>query len=286
MDQPGYYHATLKAGAHSFRLVYTKSVLKWVNGLSLFAEGPQLRQHALHALGSERAPRQTTPILVNAEDQPVLQRAFFYHGEQKKTHCVLVGLPSKINYAVDLKTGALLSAWDGDFVDVTQMWHERGEPQTAQPLGNVLELSASPAFARLPNRTAAWPDSVSFDDPYLQTQGYSLDTTGAPVFHYQLGDASVDDHFYPGPGVRSLVREVSCTFGGVGAEPVYCLLGEGERVEALPDGSYGIDGKRYYLSVDTKEAAVRKRNDQGREQLLATLTPQGGKVALQYTIIW
>ncbi len=286
MDQPGYYHATLKAGAHPFRLVYTKSVLKWVNGLSLVAEGPQLRQQALQAQGSSSPAQQTTPILVDAEEQPVLQRGFFYHEDQKKTHCVLVGLPTKMNYAVDLRTGTLLSAWDGDFVDVTQMWHERGEPQTAQPRGNVLELSAKPAFARLSDRTAVWPDSVSFDDPYLQTQGYTLDATGAPVFHYQLGDASVDEHFYPGSGERSLVREVSCTFGDAGAGPVYCLLGEGKRVEVLPDGSYGIDDKRYYLSVDTKNAAVRKRSDQGKEQLLATLTPQVGKATLQYTIVW
>ena len=286
MDQPGYYHATLEAGAHPFRLVYTKSVLKWVNGLSLIAEGPHLRQQALHAHGSGPSAQQITPILVSTNEQPVLQRGFFYHGDQKKTHCVLVGLPTKMNYAVDLRTGTLLSAWDGDFVDVTQMWHERGEPQTAQPRGNVLELSAKPAFARLSDRTAAWPDSVSFDDPYLQTQGYTLDTTGAPVFHYQLGDASVDEYFHPGTGGRSLVREISCTFGDTGAGPVYCLLGEGERVEALPDGSYGIDGQRYYLSVDTNDAAVRTRRNQGREQLLATLTPQGGKAALQYTIVW
>ena len=286
MDQPGYYHATLEAGAHPFRLVYTKSVLKWVNGLSLFAEGPHLRQQALHAQGSSRPAQQITPILVSAEEQPVLQRGFFYHGDQKKTHCVLVGLPTKMNYAVDLRTGALLSAWNGDFVDVTQMWHERGEPQTAQPRGNVLELSDKPAFARLSDRTAVWPDSVSFDDPYLQTQGYTLDTAGAPVFHYQLGDVSVDEHFYPGSGGRSLVREVSCTFGDTGAGPVYCLLGEGERVEALPDGSYGMDGKRYYLSVNTQNAAVRTRSDQGKEQLLATLTPQGGKASLKYTIVW
>ena len=286
MDQPGYYHATLEAGAHPFRLVYTKSVLKWVNGLSLFAEGPHLRQQALHAQGTSRLAQQITPILVSAEEQPVLQRGFFYHGDQKKTHCVLVGLPTKMNYAVDLRTGALLSAWNGDFVDVTQMWHERGEPQTAQPRGNVLELSAKPAFARLSDRTAVWPDSVSFDDPYLQTQGYTLDTTGAPVFHYQLGEASVDEYFHPGTGGRSLVREISCTFGDAGAGPVYCLLGEGERVEALPDGSYGMDGQRYYLSVNTQNAAVRTRRDQGKEQLLATLTPQGGKASLQYTIVW
>lgn len=286
MDQPGYYQATLKAGEHPFRLVYTKSVLKWVNGLSLYAEGPQLRQQPLHAHGSERRSEQPTPILVRSEDQAVLQRAFFYHGDQKKTHCVLVGLPDKINYAVDLKDGALLSAWGGAFIDVTQMWHERGEPQTAQPLGNPLELSAKPDFAVLTNRSAAWPDSVSFDNPYLKTQGYTLDSAGTPVFHYQLGDASVDDHIRSGPGVRSLVRRVSCTFENADADPVYCLMGEGERVETLPDGSYGIDGKRYYLSVDTQGASVQKRSDQGKEQLLATLTPEAGKSALQYTIIW
>ncbi len=286
MDQPGYYRAILKEGEHPFRLVYTKSVLKWVNGLSLYAEGPQLRRQPLHAQGPKPNAVQPNPILVRTDGQPTLQRAFFYHGDQKKTHCVLVGLPNEINYAVDIKNGTFLSAWGGEFVDVTQMWHERGEPQTAQPMGNPLELSARPSFARLANRSADWPDSVSFDNPHLQTQGYTLDSTGAPVFHYQLGDASVDDHFYSGSGERSLVREVNCTFDDAGADPVYCLLGEGERVEALPDGSYGIDDKRYYLSVDTKDATVRKRSNQGREQLLATLTPQGGKAALQYTIVW
>ena len=285
-DQPGYYRATLEAGEHPFRLVYTKSVLKWVNGLSLYAEGPQIRQQALQAQGSPTPTPQPTPILVTVADQPVLQRAFFYYNEQKKTHCVLVGLPDAINYAVDMKNGTLLSAWGGDFVDVTQMWHERGEPQTAQPLGNTLELSDKPSFARLANRTATWPDSVSFDDPYLRTTGYTLDTTGAPIFHYQLGDATVYDHFSSGSGVRSLIREVNCTFEDANADPVYCLLGEGQRVEVLPDGSYGIDEKRYFLSVNTNNATVRKRSDQGKEQLLTTLTPRGGKAALQYTITW
>ena len=286
MDQPAYYRASLEAGAHPFRLVYTKSVLKWVNGLSLYAEGPQIRRQPLHARSSEYHPAQPPPMLAQAEDQPILQRAFFYYQEEKKTHCVLVGLPSRLNYVVDLKGGTLLSAWSGDFIDVTQMWHERGEPQTAQPLGNPLELSSKPSFAVLSNATSPWPDSVSFDDPYLQSRGYTLDSAGAPVFHYQLGTTTVDDSFYPGPGARALVREVRGTFGDADANPVYCLLGEGERVEALPDGSYGIDGKRYYVSVDSGDASLRTRRSGGTEQLLAILTPEAGKSALQYTIIW
>ena len=286
MDQPGFYRATLEAGKHPFRLVYTKSILKWVNGLELYGEGPQIRRQPLHAHRSEKQSEPPAPILVHAEDEPNLQRGFFYHGDQKKTHCVLVGLPTHLNYAVDIKNGTLLSAWGGDFADVTQMWYERGEPQTAQPLGNALELSAKPSFALLANRSTAWPDSVSFDNPYLQTRGYTLDSTGTPTFHYQLGNAQVNDYFYPGPGVRSLVRTVSCTFEDTNANPVYCLLGEGDRVEVLPDGSYGIDGKRYYLTVDTGQAAVRQRKAQGKEQLLATLSPTTGKSTLQYTIIW
>ncbi len=286
MDTPGYHHATLEAGEHPFRLVYTKSVLKWVNGLSLYAEGPQVRRQSLHARDSEYNPEPPTPLLVRSTGQTLVQRGFFYHGDQKKTHCVLVGLPNEINYAVDIKSGALISAWGGDFIDVTQMWHERGEPQTAQPLGNALELSARPAFAILSNQSAAWPDSVSFDDPYLQTQGYMLDTAGSPVFQYQLGGTQVSDRVGPGAEARSLVRKVSCSFANAGADPVYCLLGEGEQVEVLPDGSYGIDGKRYYLTVNSAGAAVRKRTDRGKEQLVAALTPQGGTATLAYTIIW
>ena len=287
LDQVGRYQTSLTAGRHPFRLVYTKYELKWVYGLSLYCEGPQVRRHALHAPGSVPQAEQPEPIPIQVGNEPIVQRTFLYHQDEKKTHCATVGLPVGINYAIDIKGAALLATWGGDFIDVADMWHERGEPQTAQPLGSALEFSDKPSLARLGSRSDPWPDSVSFEQPHLQTKGYSIDGQGTPVFHYQLGTALINDHFYGGNAERKLVRDINCTFTDTSGDPVYCLLAEGDQIEELPDGSYGIDGKRYYLTIDQMgNNRLQQRTERGKEQLLATLTPEAGKASLQYAITW
>ena len=289
MEEPGHYQTSLKAGTYPFRLVYTKYTLKWVYGLSLTCEGTQVRQQALHAPSSVLEMERPAPIVVQPDDHPMIQRAFMYHRGEKKTHCVAVGLPTGMNYAINLQNAALLSAWGGGFVDVTDMWYQRGEPQTAAPLGNPLELSDKPAFAQLSSRSTPWPDSVAFDQPYLQAKGYSLNPQGDPVFHYQLDATRIDDFLHPASGSteRELVRDVQCTFSDTGGPAVYCLLAEGETIEELPDGSYAVDGKRYYLTVDKAEKRrIYQRTSQGKEQLLAAMVPEKGKAAFQYGIIW
>ena len=287
MDKAGRYRATLKTGKHSFRLVYTKYTLKWVNGLALYCEGPQVKRQALHAPGSIPTRDEPEPIIVAVADRPVLQRAFLYHHGIKKTHATTVGLPTSINYAVDVQNASLLSAWGGGFIDATDMWYRRGEPQTAQPLGSALELSAKPTFARLSSASAAWPDSVSFDSPYLQTKGYSLNAQGLPIFHYQIDQVLIDDYLHDGDAERELTRKIDVTFSNTSGDPVYCLLAEGDLIEHLPDGSYGVDGKKYYLTVDhVGNNHLQQRSDNGKEQLVAAMIPEQGKASLQYSIIW
>ena len=287
MKTAGRYQTTLEAGKYPLRLVYTKYVLPWVNGLALYCEGPQIKQHALHAPGSVSTPKEPEPIVVTVAKRPVLQRGFMHHRGTKRTHTTAVGLPANLNFAVDIQNASLILAWGGEFVDVTNMWHNRGGEQTAQPLGSALELSAKPTFARLSGASGAWPDSVSFDEPYLQTKGYSLDTLGMPVFHYQLDGTLIDDYLREGNGERGLTREILCTYTDTSEDPVYCLLAEGERIEHLPDGSYGVDDKEYYLIVDDSEVVhLRQRSNNGKEQLLAAMVPHQGKASLQYTIVW
>ena len=287
LDQVGRYQTSLTPGAYPFRLVYTKYKMNWVKGLSLYYEGPHLQRQALQASGSIPHYEQPEPIIVQVDDQPIVQRAFMYHRGEKKTHCATVGLPAGMNYAVDIKDAALLSAWGGDFIDVTDMWHERGEPQTAHALGATLEFPDKPTFARLPDRSAPWPDSVAFDQPYLQTKGYSLNEQGMPIFHYQIGPALIDDYLHRGDSERKLVRDIDCTFSDTSGDPVYCLLAEGDRIEQLPDGSYGVDGKQYYLTVEQiGKSRLQKRADRGKEQLVAAIVPEGGKASLQYALIW
>ena len=287
MDQAGHYQASLKAGSHPFRLVYTKYTRKWVNGLALYCEGPQVRRQALHAPGSVPQPKQPEPMIVQVDGQPAIQRAFMYHQGEKKTHCTTVGLPTGVNYAVDIKNASLLSAWGGGFIDVTDMWHKRGEPQTAQPLGSALELPDKPSFARLDSRSAPWPDSVSFDNPYLQTKGYSINGQGIPMFYYQLGQTRIDDYLHSGNAERQLVREITYTFSDTSGDPIYCLLAEGDLIEQLPDGSYGVDEKKYYLTVEQADNnRLQQRTSNGKEQLLAAIVPKQGKASLQYSIVW
>ncbi len=287
MDKAGRYRTTLTAGKHSFRLVYTKYTLKWVNGLALYCEGPQVKRQALHASRSVPTPDEPEPIIMAVADRPVLQRGFMYHKGTKKTHTTAIGLPTEINYAVDVKNASLLSAWGGGFVDVTNMWHGRGNEQTAQPLGSALELSAKPTFARLPSVSAAWPDSVSFNTPYLQTKGYSFSPQGIPVFHYQIDQCLIDDYLRTGDAERALTREIDITFSDTSGDLVYCLLAEGDLIEQLPDGSYGVDGKKYYLTVDQSgNNHLQQRSDNGKEQLVAAMVPNQGKASLQYSIIW
>lgn len=287
MDTPGRYQATLEAGKHSFRLVYTKYTLKWVHGLALYCEGPQVKRQPLHAPGSVPTSKDPEPIVVTVANRPVLQRGFMVHQGTKKTHTTAVGLPVGVSYAVDIKNASLLSAWGGEFIDVTNMWYNRGHEQTAQPLGSALEMSAKPTFARLPGTSVAWPDSVSFDKPYLQTKGYSFNAQGVPIFHYQLDGTRIDDYLHAGNAERGLTREITCTYTDASEDPVYCLLAEGDRIEHLPDGSYGVDGKKYYLIVgNSEDIGLQQRSDNGQEQLLAAMVPSQGKASLQYTIVW
>ncbi len=282
----GRYRTTLQAGTYPLRLVHTKYELKWVRGISLHVEGPQIRRQPLYAESSMRPSEATSPMVIKVDSTPVVQRAFLVHQEDKKTHAAFVGLPDGMNYTVNLQNGSLLSAWKGAFIDASDMWHERGEPQTARPLASPLELSGRPAFAMLSNEDAPWPESVGFEDKGWQAKGYSLNEAGAPVFRYQVGGATIEDHLRGGEAERALIRSIRYQYPVGANRSAYCLLAEGTQIEQLPDGSYGVDGKRYYLTVQTQDAQVLQRTIGGKAQLLAKLSSGQQDALLRYNIVW
>lgn len=193
-----------------------------------------------------------------------------------------VGTPEKLHYAYDLAQGALLHAWSGSFVDATNMWHGRGESQLARPLGNVVEFFSQPSFAILPNMQTTWPDTI-VQETSTYYEGYVLDSTGLPVFNYHLGNTQIHDYLYPEKdGNRALHREIR--FQG-DSRRLYCRLAEGNEITQLPDGSYAIDDKSYYLVVDHPENAVQ-RNVGGKEELLWPVEVSGGEAMVKYTLIW
>lgn len=218
------------------------------------------------------------PYILNAGSKPYLLRSFLMFEGKKRTHVISVGTTEKVNYSYDLKQGALLQVWRGPFIDVTEMWKDRGEPQLAKPLGVVLPLSAAPAIAALADKNAVWPDSIAFDD--LQNKGYVLDKNKMPTFLYSSNGADISDKIVVQSGGGALDRTISLSNS---KGPLYCRIAVGATIEALKNNTYSIGNKAYTVKVPAEAKAFIRKTQNGQE-LLVPLTD--GIASLTYSLIW
>jgi len=217
------------------------------------------------------------PITIDAGGKPYLLRSFLNNGDKKLTHVISAGYPNQSNYSYDLKQGALFQIWRGKFLDVTDMWHDRGEPQLARPLGSVIVLSDAPAVAVLPDASAPWPDSVVFDD--FQNKGYVLDANRFPTFEYAYNGMNVTDKISAQqPG--SLTRELSVSGGPAG---VYCRIAVADHIEMLGKGLYAIGDKSYYIRLDDRYKPTIRQTSKGQEMLVSI---EKAASPLTYSITW
>jgi len=218
------------------------------------------------------------PYILNAGDKPYLLRSYLMFDGKKHTHVISVGSPAKVNYSYDLKQGALLQLWRGQFLDVTEMWKDRGEPQLAKPLGTVLPLSAAPAIAALTDQHAVWPDSISFDE--LQNKGYVLDKSKMPTFLYSSNGADISDKIAVQSSGSGIDRTISISNS---KGPVYCRIAAAQTIDALKDNTYLIGNKAYTIKVSAQTKAFIRKTKNGQE-LLAPLA--NGTDSLTYSLIW
>ena len=126
----------------------------------------------------------TTPQVMEIEtdERPYLLRSFMnfppakvYDFTDKRTHVVSVGEARGPHYSYDLHNGSLLQVWRGKFLDVGDMWIDRGEPQVARALGNVIAFDGRPQWSEDGDQ---WPDSLS----ELHHLRHELDAQGRPTF--------------------------------------------------------------------------------------------------------
>jgi len=216
------------------------------------------------------------PIIITPVDKPYMLRSFLNFEGKKLTHVISVGYPNQINYSYNLKVGALLQVWKGGFLDVTQMWRERGEPQLAKPLGKVTVLSGTPVVAVLNDKDTAWPDTVSFDD--LQNKGYNVLKDRSMVYRYIIKGVNVSDHVSLSQDKVSIVREITISNPGPN---LYFKLGAGD-IEVLSNDTYSFN-KAYQLKIDSKYKPVIREGINERE-LIVPVTVKNNN--LIYTITW
>ncbi|MEM8528640.1 MAG: DUF1080 domain-containing protein [Bacteroidota bacterium] len=270
----------LAAGTVPFTLIYNKSRRWWSRGFKLFVEGPNMQSHSLHAPSSAFAGNPPPPITIEREDQAVLQRGFLMHNDEKLTHAISVGTPQKINYSYDLATGTLLQVWGGDFLDVTDMWHARGNKQLSRPLGAIIDFHGQPSIAKLESEKATWPDSLE-NEANFKPLGYELDEQGNPIFFYEIHGTTMSNQFFPSSEERRITRKIEME----GNQSLWLKLDDGATIQKLKDGSYAMNDYEYFLEMkDNLADKVTIRDSKGRAELLLKL--DADTRAIEYDIIW
>jgi hypothetical protein len=279
--QAGSGSTVLAAGPHRFTFEYLKTNLRWRPArLRLFASGDAVPWHELtpRSMGTTDGPPE--PLTVEPEARSLVFRSFLELGSRKRTHAASVGTSSGVHYSVDLDEAALLFDWKGPFVDVTAMWHDRGESQVADPAGSVLALAGMPSFARLSSTAAVWPNSVSGS---LELIAYDSDPDDYPTFEYRLNGVQISDRLVQGDG-RLLRRTI--TIRGPTAEVIWLLVADSDRIAPSREGTFVIGDHSYYIELGTYDAPPVLRSSDGRAQLLMALSPTPEGSVFSYDIVW
>lgn len=270
----------LKTGSVPFQLLYNKHCCPRARGFVLEVEGPGVQRHALSTAGSAYRGDQPDPIYVEMEEQPVMQRGFLMHNDTKLTHVISVGTPAGLHYSYDLAMGALLQVWGGEFLDVTDMWHSRGQRQLSKPRGLIIDFQGQPNVFALPTEATIWPDTLQSTQEF-KPLGYEIDDQGYPVFIYKTNGAEVRNELFPSDTDRRVTRKMSLSDG----QGLWIKIDEGSSIKLLADGSYAVNDYEYFVELaDASKANATIRDINGKQELLIQL--QSGAQTVQYDVIW
>jgi len=260
----------LDAGLHTFKIWINKDVNWAPPGFSLYVEKPNSRAFALHTPASmpDRTP---APLVeVNALGNPEIIRSFMYHHNKKLTHVLSVGDPAQLHYAYDLLQGGLLKIWKGSFLNATDMWYERGEPQTSSPLGASIDLAGNcPVYDK-----NATKDSIAD----YQYRGYTLSSKGTPVFKYHYKNMIIEDQISPNETSRGLTRTIQLQ--GEGKDKTWIRIAQGSNITPLGNGVYAIDDQKYFIQIGS---SIYPNIETYMGQRVLILP---AKEKIQYQLIW
>ncbi len=266
---------TLTAGKHRLEVIHVKDFPWGPQALGLFVKRIGSHPVALHERTSLLDPEAVGMIEVKANAEPVFQRSFAMHQGKKKTHVIQVGDPSGMHYSYDLKQGALLQVWRGPFLNATQMWENRGEPQTSEPLGVTVTLDGQ--FPLVLDHQA------QADSTELVYKGFRI-KDGRPIFMYQWPEAnvSIEDYIRPNAAGTGLERTLSFKSASALQSAIELVLGNSfHGISAINTKLIGLQGQSYFVQWDGRSGAVLSPKQGLKQQRIPV---QGNEVS--YQLIW
>lgn len=267
----------LTAGKHKFELIHVKDFSWGPKALGVFVKRVGAQVVPLHVRTSLPDPEPKGLIEVKANSEPVYQRSFTFHQGKKKTHVIHLGDPTGLSYSYDLKQGALLQTWKGKFLNATQMWLDRGEPQTAEPMGlNVVMDGKFPLVLS----SQAQPDSV--DATKLVYKGYKI-LHGRPVYMYDWPAASlkVEDHINPNDNGTGWLRTINLIGSSAQKSNIEVVVGNSSDVVEITSGLLALQGMGYYVQWAGAPAVILNTQTTGKQ----VRVPLQGN-SFTYQLIW
>jgi hypothetical protein len=266
---------TLSEGEHDFQLRYFNN--NWGQGLTVYYEGPEIRRRPLLSRTMGGGAQTADPLILQPAAAPEMVRSFLLHDGEKLTHTISVGDPSGLHYSVDLRRGALLQFWRGDFADVTEMWRGRGISQRLKPLEMAVAARAGRLAAVLPDPDAPWPTGAG---PELRFRAYDLNAAQQPVFAYEVGGTLVRDHYRPDPARGEIIRTIQAA---APADNLYTRIASADYIKELGNGYYSVGGIYYLRLVDTGAEPIIRRQGEAEELLFSLAQPDQ---PVSYALLW
>lgn len=263
----------LKKGEHDFEYQYQR--LWWRPALGLFVSSATVRPYPLHASNTLPVPDMVGEYIVNPTAKTEMIRSFMMFNGKKKTKVISVGFPdntnsnSRINYSFDLDQGTLLYAWKGDFADVTEMWHERGEPQIIKPIGLQTKFDGKPNLIIGSNPSV---DSLNYEKDLIY-KGYQLDTFGNPIYLYNFKNSKIFIQY------NKKGNLLNCSIKASQGSNLNYKIISGKFISKLDKFSYLVDDKFIYFNPKSNPIIQRKTID-GEELIMSLKNP------INYSIAW
>jgi hypothetical protein len=262
---PSTGYLELSAGTHKIEYIY--QTIFWRAALGLSISGGNFRPYNLHKPNALPVQGIVGGIYISeTQEAPKIIRSYMNFSAEKRTKVISVGTKEKSHYAFDLDNGALLYAWKGEFADVTEMWHERGEPQILKPIGTTVKFSGNIPF-KLKNTNNS-PDIFK----EFINQNYTLDQSGLPIYNYSWNQSSFEIKLSPHTnGINYLVSSTDLS-------KFDYVLAEAKNLEQIDKNLFKIDD--YYLKLNDKYE-VKITEIDGIKILRTSLNK-----TLNYSLIW
>jgi hypothetical protein len=220
-------------------------------------------------------------ILLTPEKGAIIYRNFI---DGAGPRAIAVGYPEKAHLAFDANDMCIRLLWQGDFIDASRHWTDRGAGFQGPAGDNVLHLGAGPSLAVLSRDDEPWPAQPAKEIGF-RFRGYRLTPDDRPTFLYSYQGADIEDfpNAVPGKEGPSIRREITLHAHSE-LQGLWFRAATADKIEDLGEGWFRINGE-WRLRVHAG-SRPRLRGVPGKKEVLVPIHFHEGIARVVQEFVW